>query len=184
MPSSNTQGNMPVRAASRSRHTRLRHDLWPLGLPSKNGEFANSAVATGCKASATRSFCTMSASDPKSRFTCTVQVRRIMTRPLVPTLVIYSFISLYRPLGIRSIWSWDHSGAAPKPMNPAPIRSATSRTSRRWVFTSSQVSWMVSTGAPAPSLTIPISLPPSSTGSQPWPSRSPSNMARIEQSPS
>jgi hypothetical protein len=47
---------------------------------------ANSAVATGCSASATRSFCTMSASDAKSRFTCTVQVRYIICVPCVPTL--------------------------------------------------------------------------------------------------
>ena len=40
----------------------------------------------GCSASDTRSFFTMSASEEKSRFTCTVQVRNIMSRPLVPTL--------------------------------------------------------------------------------------------------
>ena len=64
---------------------RERQDLWPLSVPSKNGEFEKSAVATGCSASAVRSFCTMSASDPKSRFTCTVQVRYIMDLPMVPT---------------------------------------------------------------------------------------------------
>jgi hypothetical protein len=57
-----------------------------LGLPSRKGELAKSAVATGCNASDTRSFFTMSASDAKSRFTCTVQVRNIMSRPIVPTL--------------------------------------------------------------------------------------------------
>jgi hypothetical protein len=35
---------------------------------------------------ATRSFLTISASEAKSRLTCTVQVRRIMVWPLVPTL--------------------------------------------------------------------------------------------------
>ena len=76
---------MPVRDSSSERQTRARQLLWPFTLPSKKGELANSAVATGCSASATRSFCTMSASDPKSRFTCTVQVRRIMVVPMVPT---------------------------------------------------------------------------------------------------
>ena len=57
----------------------------PLGLLSRNGELANSAVATGCSASATRIFWTMSASDAKSRFTCTVQVRYIICVPSVPT---------------------------------------------------------------------------------------------------
>ncbi|OIQ68765.1 hypothetical protein GALL_496400 [mine drainage metagenome] len=60
---------MPVRVASRSHQMRERQDLWPFGLPSKNGELAKSAVATGCSASAVRNFCTMSASDAKSRFT-------------------------------------------------------------------------------------------------------------------
>ena len=64
---------------------RERHDLWPFTLPSKTGLDANSAVATGCKASDTRSFCTMSASDEKSRFTCTVDVRYIICVPWVPT---------------------------------------------------------------------------------------------------
>ena len=54
---------MPVRALSKPRHIRDRHDLWPFSLPSKNGLLAKSAVATGCKAKATRSFFTMSASD-------------------------------------------------------------------------------------------------------------------------
>jgi len=56
-----------------------------VGRPSKKGELAKSAVATGCSASATRSFLTMSASEPKSRFTCTVQVRYIIDFPMVPT---------------------------------------------------------------------------------------------------
>ncbi len=63
----------------------LRQLLRPLGLPSRKGEFAKSAVATGCKASATRNFFTMSASEAKSRFTCTVQVRYIIVFPMVPT---------------------------------------------------------------------------------------------------
>ena len=54
---------MPVRLSSSPRQMRLRQLLWPLGLPSKNGDEAKSAVATGCNASATRIFCTMSASD-------------------------------------------------------------------------------------------------------------------------
>ncbi len=57
-----------------------------MGFPSVNGEFANKAVATGCSASDTRSFFTMSASEEKSRLVCTVQVRYIMSRPSVPTL--------------------------------------------------------------------------------------------------
>ena len=77
---------MPVRAGSRSRQIRERQDLWPLGLPSRNGELANSAVATGCSARPTRNFFTMSASEAKSRFTCTVQVRYIICLPWVPTL--------------------------------------------------------------------------------------------------
>ena len=64
---------------------RARQLRCPFGLPSKNGELANSAVATGCSASATRNLRTMSASDPKSRFTCTVQVRYIICFPWVPT---------------------------------------------------------------------------------------------------
>ena len=51
-----------------------------------NGELANSAVAIGCSASETRNFFTMSASEAKSRLTCTVQVRSIMSRPSLPTL--------------------------------------------------------------------------------------------------
>src|SRR3546814_2932229 len=45
---------------------------------SVKGELANSAVATGCNARLTRNFFTMSASEAKSRFTCTVQVLSIM----------------------------------------------------------------------------------------------------------
>ena len=52
------------------------------GVP---GELANSAVATGCNAIATRIFLTMSASLSKSRLTCTVQVRNIIDLPIVPT---------------------------------------------------------------------------------------------------
>ena len=54
---------MPVRLSSSPRQMRLRQHLWPFTLPSKNGLLANSAVATGCSASATRIFCTMSASE-------------------------------------------------------------------------------------------------------------------------
>ena len=64
---------------------RARHDCQPLTRPSKNGEAAKSAVATGCSASPTRNFCTMSASEAKSRFTCTVQVRYIICVPWLPT---------------------------------------------------------------------------------------------------
>ncbi len=85
MPSSNANGSMPARWLSVSRHTSERNDRKPFGFPSVNGELANSAVATGWSASETRSFFTMSASDEKSRFVCTVQVRYIMSRPSVPT---------------------------------------------------------------------------------------------------
>ena len=54
---------MPVRLSSSPRQMRLRQDLWPFSLPSKKGDEAKSAVATGCSASATRSFFTMSASE-------------------------------------------------------------------------------------------------------------------------
>ncbi len=76
---------MPARLLSVSVQICERNERKPFGLPSVNGELANSAVATGCNASATRSFFTMSASDEKSRFACTVQVRYIMSRPSVPT---------------------------------------------------------------------------------------------------
>jgi hypothetical protein len=59
--------------------------LNPFGRPSVNGEAANNAVAIGCSARDTRSFCTMSASEPKSRFTWIVQVRYIMSSPRAPT---------------------------------------------------------------------------------------------------
>ena len=85
MPSSKAQGSMPVRSASVSVQICERIDRKPFGLPSVNGELANSAVATGCSASDTRSFLTMSASSTKSRLACTVQVRYIMSRPSVPT---------------------------------------------------------------------------------------------------
>ena len=76
---------MPERWLSVSVQICERKDRKPFGLPSVNGELANSAVATGCSASDTRSFFTMSASDEKSRFACTVQVRYIMSRPSEPT---------------------------------------------------------------------------------------------------
>ena len=76
---------MPERLLSVSRQISERVDRKPLGLPSTKGELANSAVATGCRASDTRSLRTMSASLAKSRFTCTVEVRNIMSRPRLPT---------------------------------------------------------------------------------------------------
>ena len=85
MPGSNTNGSMPVRRLSVSRHTSLRSDRKPLGLPSVKGEQAKMAVAIGCSASDTRNFLTMSASSAKSRFTWMVQVRYIMSRPREPT---------------------------------------------------------------------------------------------------
>ena len=85
MPSSNAKGRFPARALSVSRHTSPRIDLNPLGLPSVNGDAANSAVAIGCSASPTRSFFTMSASPLKSRFTWIVHVRYIMSSPSAPT---------------------------------------------------------------------------------------------------
>ena len=85
MPSSNAHGSMPARALSVSRQISERNDRKPLGLPSVNGELANSAVAIGCSATETRSFLTMSASEEKSRLVCTVQVRYIMSRPYWPT---------------------------------------------------------------------------------------------------
>src|SRR5437764_541950 len=63
MPGSNAHGSMPERSASVSRQISERKERKPFGLPSVNGEFANSAVATGCSASDTRSFLTMSASE-------------------------------------------------------------------------------------------------------------------------
>jgi hypothetical protein len=85
MPSSKAKGIMPARLLSVSRQISERAERKPFGLPSVKGELANKAVATGCSASETRSFLTMSASDEKSRFDCTVQVRYIMSRPRVPT---------------------------------------------------------------------------------------------------
>jgi hypothetical protein len=41
-----------------------------VGLPSRKGELANSAVAIGCSAMPRRAICTMSASSTKSRLTC------------------------------------------------------------------------------------------------------------------
>ncbi len=76
---------MPARALSVSRQISERNDRKPLGLPSVNGELANKAVATGCSATDTLSFLTMSASEEKSRLVCTVQVRYIMSRPYWPT---------------------------------------------------------------------------------------------------
>ena len=64
-PGSNTTAGMPVRAWSVSVQTWPRMLRKPFGLPSVKGELANSAVATGCRASEMRSFSTMSASSPK-----------------------------------------------------------------------------------------------------------------------
>ncbi len=82
-------------------------------------------------------------------------------------------------------------------MKPAPISSAICLTSRRCSFTSSQVWWIVSSGAPdssswppgsrltfAPFLTRPMMLPASVTGSQPKRSDSPVSIALIEHGPS
>jgi hypothetical protein len=77
---------MPVRSPSVSRQISERRERKPLGRPSVKGELAKSAVASGCSAMPTRSLRTMSASDAKSRFTCTVAVRYIMSRPSEPTL--------------------------------------------------------------------------------------------------
>ena len=85
MPGAKAHGSMPERSASVSRQISERNDRNPLGLPSVNGELANSAVPTGCRASDTRSFFTMSGSEEKSRLACTVQVRYIMSRPSLPT---------------------------------------------------------------------------------------------------
>ncbi|MNL39222.1 hypothetical protein D3C87_1614870 [compost metagenome] len=54
-------------------------------MPSVNGEEANSAVAIDCSFIDTRILAAMSASEEKSRLTWIVQVRYIMSRPLVPT---------------------------------------------------------------------------------------------------
>jgi hypothetical protein len=113
-----------VRSASRSRQTRLRQDLWPLGLPSMKGELAKSAVATGCSASATRSFLTMSASDAKSRFTCTVQVRYIIVLPSVPDAVHVIGHQPVAPLGHHRhvLVRPDRGGAQPDEADADPVR--------------------------------------------------------------
>ena len=94
MPDSNANGSMPARALSVSRQISERNETNPLGLPSVNGELANSAVATGCSARPTRSFFTMSASEEKSWLVCTVQVRYIMSRPSLPTFGMYAVMIL------------------------------------------------------------------------------------------
>ena len=45
MPGSNAHGSMPARWLSVSRQISERNDRKPFGLPSVNGELANSAVA-------------------------------------------------------------------------------------------------------------------------------------------
>ena len=60
---------MPVRFGSVSRQMNERCDRRPVGLPSRKGELAKSAVTSGCKAMPTRIFWTMSASLTKSRLT-------------------------------------------------------------------------------------------------------------------
>ena len=62
----------------------LALSVW-IGRFSVKGELAKSAVAIGCSARPTRILSRISASSEKSRFTCTVQVRNIMSRPCVPT---------------------------------------------------------------------------------------------------
>src|SRR3546814_2211028 len=84
MPSSNTKGRRPQRSGSVSVQMWLRELRKPFGMPSVKGELAKSAVATGCNARLTRNFFTMSDSEAKSRFTCTVQVLSIMSRPSLP----------------------------------------------------------------------------------------------------
>ena len=74
----------PVRSGSVSRQISARKDWKPFGLPSVKGELAKSAVATGWSASPTRNFSTMSRSSLKSKFTCTVAVRNIMSSPRRP----------------------------------------------------------------------------------------------------
>ena len=44
----------------------------------------------GCRASEVRNLCTMSCSELKSMLTWTVQVRDIMSWPMLPTLFMYS----------------------------------------------------------------------------------------------
>ena len=75
-------GAVADRCRARSRRGRRRK---PFGLFSVKGELAKSAVAIGCSARPTRILSRMSASPEKSRFTCTVQVRNIMSRPCPPT---------------------------------------------------------------------------------------------------
>jgi hypothetical protein len=81
---------MPQRSGSVSVHTWLRQLWYPTGRPSTKGEAAKSAVATGCRARLAQYFRTMSASFEKSRFTCTVEVRSIMSRPCRPFFGMYS----------------------------------------------------------------------------------------------
>ena len=81
-------GNMPVRSGSVSSQTSERSDKFPVGSPFLNGELANKAVASGCSASAILSFSTISAGEPKSRLTCTVAVRYIISSPRVPRVGI------------------------------------------------------------------------------------------------
>ena len=58
---------MPERALSVLRQISERNDWKPLGLPSVNGELARQCGRTGCSATDTLSFLTMSASEEKSR---------------------------------------------------------------------------------------------------------------------
>ena len=74
----------PVRSGSVSCQIAERNDRYPLSLPPENGELANMAVATGWSARLTRSLRTMSASEEKSRLTCTVAVDFIMSSPSWP----------------------------------------------------------------------------------------------------
>ncbi len=162
-----------------------------------NGELANSAVAIGWSASPTRNLRTMSASEAKSRFTWTVQVRNIMSRPRDPVFAIAARMIPYRAFGIRGISSRRQLGTKPGPMKPMPMPSATAFTWPRWTYTSTMVWWMFSSGAPDNSIWPPGSvviawapwvsptiLPSSSTGSQSNCFARLSNKTRMPQGPS
>ena len=123
--SSKTHCRDPVLSGSVSVHTSERKDFCPLGLPSQKGELAKSAVAIGWSARLVRNFRTMSSSDSKSRLTWMVHVRNIMSSPLLPRLGMYSFMILYRPLGITGVSATDHLGWNPSPRNDTPISLAT-----------------------------------------------------------
>mmetsp|Transcript_13360 Transcript_13360/g.36537 ORF Transcript_13360/g.36537 Transcript_13360/m.36537 type:complete len:220 (-) Transcript_13360:100-759(-) len=170
---------LPVLSGSVSVHTSLRRDFCPDGLPSQKGELAKSAVAIGCSASEVRNLRTMSSSDEKSRLTWMVHVLNIMSRPLFPRLGMYCFMILYRPFGITGVSSTDHLGWNPRPRNETPISFAAVLTWYRCEWTSAQVWWRLTSGAPessnwppGSSVTLwpfslqPMMLPDSIIGSQ------------------